>query len=514
MPFLRLFILFAFFAFSFAWAECDDEDDFEIFAETATEKKSLGCDEEVSTEGEIDIMYGDTLTLSVKPDTGTYIWTTSSGTIIKTGSSFSPKFLISTNPQEDMTETYKILKKGGLTKTIVVTISPRTTYTVYFDTDGADNVTSYELSQDVMKDSLATEPEEILTKEGYNFGGWNFDFKTPITKNIIIKAIWNIKAYSVSFDTDGGTPNIITQVVAENGLAIEPIETLTKEGYNFKGWNFDFKTPITKNIIIKAIWENSNLSVGDYSITFDSSGYEANTELSSKQRKYFVASPSRCEIKEKDSIYIHITVKEPNIALKINGDPKIPNIDIAGSHFKITFHFGTLGNLDSNTLVYEWVSIEGSRFDTILIQTPVPFKDPLIKKKWNNTIWFVNNNPKTNGLHDSIIKFKWFKYNNEVSMSQYYSATNDNPNEVPYNVVMQTSKGNSLSTMISTCKEEGEESEEDKENTNTEQTPKSTLTKQVLGIKEKSLNKGSKVYNLNGKLIKETPAGVYIVKEE
>jgi len=518
MPFLRFYILFAFFAFSFAWADCDDENDFEIFAEiNDTGRISLGCDEYVSTDN-IDtieiIYYGDSLTLSVEPDTGTYNWTTSGSTIIKTGSSFSPKFLVSGNPSGDITETYIVIKKGGLPKTIEVTISPRPTFTVDFDTDEADNVTDGiddltddDLSQEVMKDSLATEPKVTLTKEGYNFFGWDFDFNTPITQDTTIKAIWRVKAYLVDFNTDGGTPSIRSQVVAENGFAKEPTETLTRTGYNFKSWNFDFKTPITKDTTIKAIWEISDSYVGD-TIVFDSSGYDPVLSLSSKQRHYFVASPSHCEIKEKGSIKIRIMIEDPNIILKIN-NVWPGTIDEKGLRYEIPFVFGKLGNLDSNTLIYDWYSKKDDSYiksDTILIETPVPFNS-IVKKKWNNSIWFVNNNPKTNGINDSIIEFKWLKNNNEVGNLQYYSVTGNNPNDV-YVVGMKTAKGNNLSTMLSTCPEK------DTENIITEQTPKPTLTKQVLGIKEKSLNPSSKVYNLNGKLTKETPAGVYIVKEE
>jgi len=507
MPFFRLSILFAFFAFSFARAACDDEDDFEIFAN----EESLGCEEKVS----IEITYGDTLILSVKPDTGTYYWKMSDkpDDIEFRGYSF-PKFSYSENPPSSVTITFQVRNKNSI-KTIEVTISHRTTYTVSFDTDGDDDDTEID-DQEVPEDSLATIPIETpnLTKEGYNFGGWGFDFNTPfdfstpITEDITIKAIWIVKMYVVSFDTDGGTPSIPFQKIIENNYAKEPKETLTKTGYNFGGWDFDFeKTPIIKDTMVKAKWKISNSFVGD-TIIFDSSGYDLDTKLSREHRHYFVASPSRCEIKEKDTIKITIMTKDPDMVLQIKNEGQRP-IDEKGLRYEIPFVFGKLGNLNSNTLIYDWFSKKDNdnlpiKSDTIIIETPVPFKDPLIKKKWNS-IWFVNNNPKTNGLNDSITEFKWFKNNSEVGDSQYYSATSSNPNDV-YNIVMQTSKGNRLSTKISTCQDT-----EDKENN--EQTPKKRLAIKVLGVNEKSLNKDLKVYNLNGKLTKETPAGVYIVKE-
>jgi len=490
MPFSRLSIIFAFFAFSIAGAVCSDVDNFEIFANG----ESLGCDEEVSTE----ITYGDTLTFTISPpDTGIYTWTTSIGTVIGTGSSYSPKFSVSENPPEDgVTEIYKVRKKGGLTKTIEVTILGRPTFIVSFDTNDDDNNTEIE-PQEVMQDSLAKEPTDTLTKAGYNFGGWNFNFETPITKDTTIKAIWIVKMYVVSFDTDGGTPSIPFQKIIENDFAKEPKDTLTKTGYNFDGWNFDFTTPITKDTTVKAIWKISNLFVGD-TIVFEDPGFDIYTiyNIQHKQSHYFIASPSLCKVK--DTIEIKITTKEPDIILRIDSIPQ-RSTDENGLHYKIPFYFKHKPGLD--TLIYEWISKDGlrSKLDTILIETPIPF-DTIIRKKWNNVL-FVNNNPKTNGGY-KFTNFEWFKNNQEIGNNlQFYSVTSNNPNDI-YKVVMQTTEG----IRISTC--------EGSVKISSEQPPKPTLTKQVLGINEKSLNKNSKVYNLNGKLIKETPAGVYIVKEE
>jgi hypothetical protein len=490
MPFLRLSILFAFFAFSYAMADCDDDDDFEIFAKINDgEPVSLGCDDDISTE----ITYGDALILSVKPADTTYEWRVSN-TEIKTGSSFSPKFSVSENPSPSITETYIVKNKNDLRKTIEVTINGRPTYTVSFDTDEDDEMTTID-EQEVMKDSLAKEPKETLTKTGYNFGGWDFDFKTtPITKDTTIKAIWKIKAYLVFFDTDGGMPSILPQMVIENDLAKEPKETLTKTGYDFDGWNFDFKTHITKDTSIKAIWKVSPLFVGD-TIEFDTTGFYLDTIFSSEHRHYFVASPKLCEIK---NTKIHITIKEPNKVLIIDGEPQ-RSTDEKGLRYEIPFVFGKPG-LD--TLIYEWISKDSlySRFDTILIETPIPFKEPFVKQKWNSVL-FVNNNPKTNGGYE-IIDFEWFKNNELIGNLQFYSVTSTNPSYV-YKIVMQTAEG----IRISTCEGNAGVKVLD-------QTPKKRpVTKQVLGIKEKSLNKDSKVYNLNGKLTKETPAGVYIVEE-
>jgi len=493
-------------------AECEDEDNFEIENnfEIFANDISLGCGEEVSTDGKIDIIFGDNLTLSVSPpDIGIYTWTTYSGTIIGTGSFFSPEFLAE-NPSSYETEIYKVTRNDGLTKIIEVIIQHHETVTVYFDTDEDDDMTEIE-PQEVMRGGLATIPIETdsLKKAGYYFAGWNFDFNTPIDpieeEEIIITAIWKIQAYLVYFDTDGGTPNIIPQVVGAGQFAKEPKDTLTKAGYDFDGWDFNFTTPITKDTIVKSKW--INLFVKD-TIVFEYPGFVFDATMSNKHRRYFVFSPSLCEIKDtinkviKDSIKIYIDVKEPGIVLKKqDGDPLYTK---DGFHYEILFGLKNKPGLDTLTYVSYLKSNTIPR-DTniILIETPIPF-DTIIGQKWNNVL-FVKNNPK------KFTDFEWFKNNRKVGNLQFYSAGSSakdtlNPNDT-YKVVMQTTNG----IRISTC--EGNP----KINTTTTQQPpksKSTLTKQVFGIKEKSLNPGSKVYNLNGKLTKETPAGVYIVKEE
>jgi hypothetical protein len=553
MSFLRLAILSAFFASSIARAACDD---FEIFAN----KVSLGCDDFVYYE----IIYGDYLKFSVSPAKGTYEWI-SSYTKIKTGYSFSPEF--SENPSTSITEIYQV-RKDGLTKTIEVTVLSRPSYTVFFDTDEDDEFTTIP-PQTVLKNELAEEPEETetLTKTGYLFDRWDFDFNTPIVEDTTIKAIWRVETYIVYFNTDGGEPsNIRPQVMLNKGeLAKKPTETLTKTGYDFDGWNFDFSTPIVKDTTIKAKWKikkytvsfNSNggsavpsqsvnynskasmpeseptktgydfdgwdfdfntpitknitikakwkeINTPEEAIVFEDPGFDFDPALSNKQRHYFVANSSLCKKMKKTTIYIGV---KPDIILRIGKSPQ-KSTDEDGLLYEILFTFNdTLPGLD--TLVYELISKDGSRseFHTILAETPIPFED-LVRQKWNNLL-FVNNNPKENGGYE-FTDFKWFRNNDENSISdlQFYPVKPGlatlNPKDT-LRVVMQTAEG----IRVSTC--EGH-AKDNAKNTDLAKAPKKR-SKQVLGTKEKTLNYSSKIYNLGGKLTKETPAGVYIVEE-
>jgi len=269
--------------------------------------------------------------------------------------------------------------------------------------------------------------------------------------------------------------------------------------------NYEGKTDEKRFVVTR-----SNATTILHNIEFSDIGFyldSAKSDTLRWRRRYYVAGTSLCNIKNTE---IHITIIEPDIYLREGKKGENMQIEshpeIDGLHYKISFPFGKPG-LD--TLFYELFSREPmannySELDTILIETPVPF-DTVVGQKWNNLL-FVNNNPKTNGGYE-FKYFKWFKNNEDIHNNlQYYSAGPSsadtlNPNDI-YKVVMQTSNG----IRISTC--EGNAIIKAPA-----QVQKPVLKKQVLGIREKSLNSGSKVYNLNGKLTKETSAGVYIVEE-
>ncbi len=90
-------------------------------------------------------------------------------------------------------------------------------FTVTFDSQGGSEVAS----QKVKDGKVAVKPKNP-TKEGFEFGYWylvegsEYDFQTPVTSNITLKALWDGGEYTVTFDTDGGS-SIAPVVVAANG---------------------------------------------------------------------------------------------------------------------------------------------------------------------------------------------------------------------------------------------------------------------------------------------------------
>ena len=131
-------------------------------------------------------------------------------------------------------------------------------YTVSFDSDGGSDVKT----QTVKSGKLATKPEDP-EKDNSEFLGWylkgkKFDFKTPITSNITLKAKWEAVEYEVRFSSDGGTR--VKPIKVEGGTAVDCPENPTKENYNFLGWyldgkKYDFSLPVTEDITLTAKWE-------------------------------------------------------------------------------------------------------------------------------------------------------------------------------------------------------------------------------------------------------------------
>lgn len=140
-----------------------------------------------------------------------------------------------------------------------------TEFKVTFNPDNGKNSTFV-----YVKEGERAPEQTAPTKDGFDFVEWQkpdgtkFEFTTPITAEITLKAAWKAKTpatekFTVKFNSDGGSL-VAEQTIERGKMATEPTAP-TKDGYNFLGWydgsdKFDFKTtPIIadKNLIAK--WE-------------------------------------------------------------------------------------------------------------------------------------------------------------------------------------------------------------------------------------------------------------------
>lgn len=167
-------------------------------------------------------------------------------------------------------------------------------YVVTFDAQGGSAVTS----QTVEENGKATKPADP-TRAGYTFTNWytdaacteanKYDFNTPVTSSFTLYAGWKedavtpppppppeVKEYTVSFDSDGGSP-VSNQVIEADGKVTEP-ENPTKTNYVFAGWYYEVDLDglieevlwdfagdtVTGDLTLKAHWTQTH-----YSLTFE-----------------------------------------------------------------------------------------------------------------------------------------------------------------------------------------------------------------------------------------------------
>ena len=137
------------------------------------------------------------------------------------------------------------------------------TFTVTFNSAGGSAVAS----QTVNWNTPAT--LSTPTKEGYTFLGWyngNTKYTTQgITANTTLTAHWSIKAFSVTFDSAGGSAVASQTVEWNNPVAVT---TPTRTGYTFLGWyNGETKyagQAITADTTLTAHWEILRFTVTFY----------------------------------------------------------------------------------------------------------------------------------------------------------------------------------------------------------------------------------------------------------
>ncbi|MDO4710737.1 MAG: InlB B-repeat-containing protein, partial [Peptostreptococcaceae bacterium] len=156
-------------------------------------------------------------------------------------------------------------------------------YKITFDTDGGSKDPE---EQTIKHDGKVTRPDDPK-KEGYEFLGWylddkQFSFDTEITKDITLIAKWEIKSYTVTFNSDGGSD--VAQKTVKYNETVGEIVDPTKDGHTFKEWQLKDKTfdlqneKITENITLKAVWE-----IKSYTVTFNSDG---GSDVAQKTVKY------------------------------------------------------------------------------------------------------------------------------------------------------------------------------------------------------------------------------------
>jgi uncharacterized repeat protein (TIGR02543 family) len=176
---------------------------------------------------------------------------------------------------------------SGLTVPYVFTTMPSQNITLYAKwTVNSYTITFFENEGTSVTDitqnfNTALSKPSDPTKSGFTFGGWYLDelFTSVYTfaltmpaANLTLYAKWNVNAYSIIMDLDGGTGETTREL--DFGDAITMPLTPVKTGYVFMGWVDSTETayvfPATmpaEDISIKATW-----ALQEFTLSFEENG--------------------------------------------------------------------------------------------------------------------------------------------------------------------------------------------------------------------------------------------------
>lgn len=170
--------------------------------------------------------------------------------------------------------------KGTLTWTLTSpdgSITVTYTFTVQDAPAVEQHTVTFDYAHDGKTTSVKTDDGKPVgqpkdpAREGYEFTGWMldgepYDFNSPVTKDLTLTAGWKAvtpkpETHTVTFDTGEGSPTP-TQTV-ESGKTVTTPKDPTRQGYEFAGWTldgepYDFGTPVTRDLTLKAMWEKTD----------------------------------------------------------------------------------------------------------------------------------------------------------------------------------------------------------------------------------------------------------------
>ena len=109
-----------------------------------------------------------------------------------------------------------------------------------------------------------------FSRTGYSFAGWNtqpdgsgiaYDNEAVITATatdkgpVTLYAQWTVHQYTISFDSNGGTP--VASITQDYGTAVTPPANPTREDHTFIGWNAAIPATMpAHNVHLVALWSN------------------------------------------------------------------------------------------------------------------------------------------------------------------------------------------------------------------------------------------------------------------
>ena len=107
-------------------------------------------------------------------------------------------------------------------------------------------------------------PSDPTPRDGYYFTGWNtsqsattanFYPSTPVMSDITVYAIWTIRKYTVTFDSNGGSS--VAPVEVQHGGTVNNPGAQTRANFNFGGWYTDIGLTIPASFPVTVTYDRT-----------------------------------------------------------------------------------------------------------------------------------------------------------------------------------------------------------------------------------------------------------------
>ncbi|MFP1678364.1 InlB B-repeat-containing protein [Alloalcanivorax sp. C16-2] len=123
-------------------------------------------------------------------------------------------------------------------------------YTITFNSNGGSAVGA--LTQDY---GSAVSAPSAPTREGHTFTGWSPAVPATVpAQNLTLTAQWDVNAYTLSFDSAGGTP--VAPLTQDYGTAITAPTAPQREFHVFQGWSPALPATMpAENRVLTAVWQ-------------------------------------------------------------------------------------------------------------------------------------------------------------------------------------------------------------------------------------------------------------------
>jgi len=185
-------------------------------------------------------------------------------------------------------------------KSTVIATYEANTYVIIFDGNEATSGSMSNLNLTYDVDAILS--SNAFTKTGYHFVSWTWNSQTFADEESVLNltnvnndsltfvAVWEINTYTIQYDANGGTGEILSQIFTYDIEKNLTQNTITRTGYTFLGWNtlangegtsFEDEQSILNlcdtngsTVNLYAQWD-----INTYSLTFDSNGGSEITDI-------------------------------------------------------------------------------------------------------------------------------------------------------------------------------------------------------------------------------------------